>query len=676
MAISNEKFGFVLRDATTGLPSSGQLVELREGANNYVLIEKATSGFYEVASIPTGKYSAWVNSVDSGSTFGVGTGQVAALGNTLDSVAVSTASEFGFQAPAVFKATLDLDLVTNKAIPLAVAADENKIISVNASGNYVLTAPSSTGFTAVFEANSASELEAALAAPLAEKTIINTKASQGYNYFTSKNISVYGVNKIYGADIDFSCQTGIIVNFVSDATDPLQPQIDFFNTTVLFGYISKFVGAIEPIINIRNVYFNDAQIDIGGGGVALFYEKLLFTGTLSGTKPITQSFWDNTFISSGGGGQVDSVIGGNNITVDATDPINPTVNLDSSIIGMTVNGVTLSNVATAGTFLDNNGNYSTPTTVTPALHASTHVSGGTDIIRDATASLNGLATPTQITKLDGIEALADVTDTTNVTSAGALMDSEVINLSQVKAFDSTDYATSAQGTLADNALPTSGGAMTGAITTNSTFDGRDVSVDGTKLDTIETNADVTDALNVNAAGATMNNDTDISFNGWVISENDMVSNTITKVPTQQSVKAYTDTGVASLLTNNQTFTGINTFSQAILATKGVKPRIGTDTSTSSLTVDASLFDQYNITALALGLSINAPTNPTDGQRLVIRFKDDATTRSLNWFIATGGFRALGTTLPTNTTASKTIYVGCIYNLDDNIWDVVAVSEEA
>lgn len=56
------------------------------------------------------------------------------------------------------------------------------------------------------------------------------------------------------------------------------------------------------------------------------------------------------------------------------------------------------------------------------------------------------------TKLDGIEALADVTDTTNVTAAGALMDSEVTNLAAVKAFDPTDYATSAQGTLADSAV--------------------------------------------------------------------------------------------------------------------------------------------------------------------------------------------------------------------------------
>lgn len=45
------------------------------------------------------------------------------------------------------------------------------------------------------------------------------------------------------------------------------------------------------------------------------------------------------------------------------------------------------------------------------------------------------------TKLDGIEALADVTDATNVEAAGALMDSEVTNLAQVKAFNSADYAT-------------------------------------------------------------------------------------------------------------------------------------------------------------------------------------------------------------------------------------------
>ena len=67
------------------------------------------------------------------------------------------------------------------------------------------------------------------------------------------------------------------------------------------------------------------------------------------------------------------------------------------------------------------------------------------------------------TKLDAIEASADVTDATNVTAAGALMDSEVTNLADVKAFDTSDYATAAQGTLATNALPKAGGTMTGHI---------------------------------------------------------------------------------------------------------------------------------------------------------------------------------------------------------------------
>lgn len=62
----------------------------------------------------------------------------------------------------------------------------------------------------------------------------------------------------------------------------------------------------------------------------------------------------------------------------------------------------------------------------------------------------------------------------------------------------------------------------------------------TKLNGIEELADVTDATNVNAAGATMNTDTDVSGNSWVLDEDDLVSDSATKVPTQQSVKAYVD----------------------------------------------------------------------------------------------------------------------------------------
>ena len=78
-------------------------------------------------------------------------------------------------------------------------------------------------------------------------------------------------------------------------------------------------------------------------------------------------------------------------------------------------------------------------------------------------------------------------------------------------FDGIDIATrdavlTSTTTTANAALPKAGGAMTGAITTDSTFDGRDVGTDGTKLDGIESAADVTDTANVTAAGALMDSE--------------------------------------------------------------------------------------------------------------------------------------------------------------------------
>ena len=88
------------------------------------------------------------------------------------------------------------------------------------------------------------------------------------------------------------------------------------------------------------------------------------------------------------------------------------------------------------------------------------------------------------TKLDGIEASADVTDATNVTAAGALMDSEVTNLAQVKAFDSSDYATAAQGSLADTATQPSD-LGTAATQDVGTANGNVVQLDATGLPAVD-----------------------------------------------------------------------------------------------------------------------------------------------------------------------------------------------
>lgn len=66
------------------------------------------------------------------------------------------------------------------------------------------------------------------------------------------------------------------------------------------------------------------------------------------------------------------------------------------------------------------------------------LSGGTmtgDITFNSTQLFDGRDLSTDGSKLDGIEASADVTDTANVTAAGALMDSELTSEASVKALD-------------------------------------------------------------------------------------------------------------------------------------------------------------------------------------------------------------------------------------------------
>jgi len=120
------------------------------------------------------------------------------------------------------------------------------------------------------------------------------------------------------------------------------------------------------------------------------------------------------------------------------------------------------------------------------------------------------------TKLDGIETSADVTDTANVTAAGALMDSEVTNLAQVKAFDSSDYATSAQGALADTATQPNDLVSTLNVSATDRLLGRVTAGAGVAeeltatqvrtLINVEDGADVTDTANVTSAGALMDSE--------------------------------------------------------------------------------------------------------------------------------------------------------------------------
>ena len=122
---------------------------------------------------------------------------------------------------------------------------------------------------------------------------------------------------------------------------------------------------------------------------------------------------------------------------------------------------------------------------------------------------------------------------------------------------------------------------------------------------------------------------------------------------------------------------VGTTDTQTLTNKRVTTRIGTVADAATITPTADSSDQYNVTALAQAATIAAPSGtPTDGQRLTIRILDNGTGRALTWTTSSGAYRAIGVTLPTTTTANKTIYVGCVYNSAAVFWDVVAVAEQA
>jgi hypothetical protein len=189
--------------------------------------------------------------------------------------------------------------------------------------------------------------------------------------------------------------------------------------------------------------------------------------------------------------------------------------------------------------------------------------------------------------------------------------------------DSTDNATkkvTIESVIALSAggagfLSLGGGAMTGAITTDSTFDGRDVSTDGAKLDGIESSADVTDSTNVASAGALMDSElTNITavkaINQSLVSAaspnfavgNMTVSNTNLKVVDTTNLQTFVDGVDESLLYARGTGVTISYVSSvvvggALFSQGGIKGEINGDEGYFNIVGDA----QANVAVTILSL---------------------------------------------------------------------------
>ena len=110
------------------------------------------------------------------------------------------------------------------------------------------------------------------------------------------------------------------------------------------------------------------------------------------------------------------------------------------------------------------------------------------------------------------------------------------------------------------------------------------------------------------------------------------------------------------------------------AESAIVAKVASIESSATPTPTGNTCSTFCITALAAAAELQTPSGtPVNGQKLIIRIKDNGSPRALTY---SAGYRAIGVTLPATTVAGKEVYLGCIYNSASSIWEVVAVAQEA
>ena len=190
-----------------------------------------------------------------------------------------------------------------------------------------------------------------------------------------------------------------------------------------------------------------------------------------------------------------------------------------------------------------------------------------------------------------------------------------------------------QGTKINPQFGTQNISLTGNITVSGTVDGRDVSVDGTKLDGVETgatadqtNAEIraaveaaTDSNVFTDADHTKLNNIAAGSNNYVISvdlldEDDFASDSATKVPSQQSTKAYIAATSQPLDGDLTTLAGMQSGTASILAS---------GTTLNSTISELNLLDGKSLVTSISGSSTNVqlPTAKAVNDHIVNSISD-------------------------------------------------------
>ena len=211
----------------------------------------------------------------------------------------------------------------------------------------------------------------------------------------------------------------------------------------------------KGILGDNDLVLNNCNVEITSGGYVKAPE--IRTAVLKDTAGNTTISLSSTAIDFHSKTINNLTLGSGAVSASSVSSANGYASLDAELDALTTNKVSITGHTASKIFVSSSGGGLTTSTINPA---------------DVTSA---------ISKLSGIETSADVTDTANVTSSGALMDSELSDLAGVKGVTiSTLQVKPSEGAFANG--------------------------DKTKLDAIEASADVTDTANVTSSGALMDSE--------------------------------------------------------------------------------------------------------------------------------------------------------------------------
>jgi len=106
----------------------------------------------------------------------------------------------------------------------------------------------------------------------------------------------------------------------------------------------------------------------------------------------------------------------------------------------------------------------------------------------------------------------------------------------------------------------------------------------------------------------------------------------------------------------------------------ITPAISTVPYAATIAVNAASATVFRVTMTG-NLTLAAPTNPTEGQRIEFELTASGAARTIAWASGATGFK-FGTTVPAPTTVAQntTTVVGATYRTSTNAWDVRYVDE--